>query len=430
MDAVAENLANVNSAGYLSERAQITASPSGDSTGIGSGAEVLGISQATDAVLSANSLAASATSANLSALQQSLSTIQAIFPEPGPNGLSSQLSTFWSSWDAVAANPSAVAPRTEVVNQAQNLTATLNQQAAQLRQTAANTNTAIATTVSHVNSLLGQVASLNQSIVSTIAAGSRPNTLIDQRNNLLNQLGQAIGITSRAQPNGSVNLYIGGMAVVQGNAADSLSVNQGGVPTTTSIVSVSSNTQVQVSGGTVAGLMAVVNTTLPGFQAQLDKVAQVLVGTVNAQLGAGYDAAGAPGTANPLFTGTGAGNIGVNTAVSANPALLAGASHATNGANDGSNAQALAELGSSPTGPDQIYRTFITDLGSQVQSATSQSHAQTSLAQSLQATLQSVTGVNIDQQTVEMLGFQQAYQASAKVISTVTAMMQSLLAAT
>ena len=109
--------------------------------------------------------------------------------------------------------------------------------------------------------------------------------------------------------------------------------------------------------------------------------------------------------------------------------LIAAASSATNGANDGSNAQAVAELATSATGPDQSYRTFITNLGSQVQSVTSQSQAQTSLAQSLQATLQSVTGVNSDQQTVDMLGYQQAYQASAKVISTIDTMVQSLLAA-
>src|SRR5262249_17746324 len=112
-----------------------------------------------------------------------------------------------------------------------------------------------------------------------------------------------------------------------------------------------------------------------------------------------------------------------------NPALLAAATSGTNGANDGSNAQVLAELGTSATGPDQAYQTFITNLGSQVQTVTSQAQSQASLSKSLSASLASVTGVNTDQQTVEMLGFQQAYQASAKVISTIDNMVQSLLAA-
>ena len=87
----------------------------------------------------------------------------------------------------------------------------------------------------------------------------------------------------------------------------------------------------------------------------------------------------------------------------------------------------MAELGTSSTGPDQAYQTFVTNLGSQVQTVTNQSNAQQSLSQSLSASLQSVTGVNTDQQTVEMLGYQQAYQASAKVISTIDTMVQSLL---
>ncbi len=445
MDAVAQNLANANTPGFVSEQAQITASPTTDPLGIGSGAYVNGIAQASDAVLAADTLAASASSASSSALQQTLSTVQAIFPEPGPNGLASQLSTFWSSWDSIATNPSQLAPRTEVVNQAQSIVSTLHQEYAQLSQTAANTNSQIASMTSEVNTLFSQVASLNQSIVSSIASGSQPNSLIDQRNSLVNQLGQDVGVTTRAQPNGSLDVYVGGFAMVQGNTADSLTVKTSGSPPSTSLVSKLAGLAVPVSGGTLAGLLTAVNTKIPGYQSQLDTVATDLANTVNTQLGTGWDAAAnadvpagtgvGPNGSAPLFTiptgSTGsAAAITVGAAVVANPQLLAAASSSTNGANDGSNAQALGELGTSATGPDQAYRTFITNLGSDVQTVTSQSQAQQSLSQSLQASYQSVVGVNTDQQTVDMLTYQQAYQASAKVVSTVNSMVQSLLAAT
>ncbi len=445
MDAVAQNLANANTPGFVSEQAQITASPTTDPLGIGSGAYVNGVAQASDAVLAADNLAASASSASSSALQQTLSTVQAIFPEPGSSGLAAQLSTFWSSWDSIATNPSLTAPRTEVVNQAQDLASTLNQEYAQLSQTATNTNTQIASVTSEVNTLFSQVASLNQSIVSSIASGSQPNALIDQRNNLVNQLGQDIGVTTRAQANGALDVYVGGFAMVQGNTADSLAVKTSGAPPTTSLVSTLAGLAVPVSGGTIAGLLTAVNTKIPQYQSQLDTVATNLANTVNTQLGVGWDAnantdvpagtgVGPDGSA-PLFTipagSTGAAaDIAVNAAVVANPQLLAAATSSTYGANDGSNAQAMAELGTAASGPDQAYRTFITNLGSDVQTITSQSQAQQSLSQSLQAAYQSVVGVNTDQQTVDMLAYQQAYQASAKVISTVDAMVQSLLAAT
>lgn len=441
MDATANNLANVNTPGYLDEQAQVIAAPSGDPLGIGTGAQILGITQASDAVLAANALSATSTSSNLNALQQTLSTVQAVFPEPGTNGLSAQLSTFWSSWDAIVSDPSQTAPRTEVINQAQNLAATLNQESAQLSQTAANTATQITATVSQVNTELAQVASLNQSIVSSIASGAPPNSLIDQRNAIVTQLGHDIGVTTRAQADGALDLYVGGLTLVQSANADSLSVNQGGNPVNTSIVSTTSGAQAPVSSGALAGLLATVNKYIPTYQSQLDGVANDLATTVNDQLAAGYDAAGMSGASNPLFTPNGgtaggtvtAATIGVNANVVADPQLIAAASagaYATGAeANDGSNAQAVAALATSATGPDQAYRTFITNLGSDVQSVTSQSQAQTSLSQSLQATLQSVTGVNTDQQTVDMLSYQQAYQASAKVISTIDTMVQSLLAA-
>ena len=443
MDAIADNLSNVNTPGYASESATLTTTPSGDMLGIGAGVTVLGIDQATDAVLSADNLSASAASASSDALQQVLSTVQSVFPEPGSNGLSAQLSTFWSSWDAIATNPSQTAPRTEVINQAENLASTLNQESAQLTQTANDASTQVGTTVTAVNTLLGQVAALNQSIVATQAEGAQPNSLIDQRNSLVSQLGQDIGVTTVSQADGSLNVYVGGIQLVQGSTADSLSMQTTGSPPVLSVVSNNTGIALPVSGGTLAGLMAAVNVNIPAYQAQLNTVATNLANTVNTQLGQGYDATGntdvsagsgvGPDNSAPLFViGSSSGaaaTISVNQALVSNPQMLAAATSANDGANDGSNAQAMAELGTSTTGPDQAYQTFITNLGSQVQTVTSQSQAQQSLSQSLQSSLQSITGVNTDQQTVDMLGFQQAYQASAKVISTIDTMVQSLLSA-
>lgn len=432
MDATAENLANINTPGYLREQAQIITAPAGDPLGIGDGTMVTGVTQASNAVLAANALAAGGTSAAAIARQQTLTEIQAIFPEPSSAGLSNQLSTFWSAWDAVANNPSQIAPRTEVLNQAQNLAANLNQAAAQLAQTANNTTTQLDTTIAQVNHLLTQVAALNQSIVTSQAAGTQPTSLIDQRNSLINELGSDIGVTTRTQADGSMNVYVGGLTLVQGNIADQ--VSRQGTPPSLSIVSANSGAQLPVSAGATAGLLGELNTDIPAFRAQLDGVAQQLATTVDTQLAAGYDAAGAPGA--PMFTNSGgatspvtAASIAVNPALIANPSLIAAASSATNGANDGSNAAAMAQLFNAATGPDQSYRTMITDLGSKVQSVNSQVTTQSALSQSLQATLQSVTGVNSDQETVNMLSYQQAYQASAKVISTISSMVQSLLAA-
>ena len=88
----------------------------------------------------------------------------------------------------------------------------------------------------------------------------------------------------------------------------------------------------------------------------------------------------------------------------------------------------MAELYNAAGGPDQNYQSYIQGLGAQVQNTNNQVQAQTSVANAAQQNLQAVAGVNPDQQMVQMLSTQQAYQASAKLISTVSTMMQSLLA--
>ena len=265
MDTIADNLSNVNTAGYAAESPLLTTTTSGDPLGIGAGVTVLGVSQATDAVLSADALNASAASASSSALQQVLTSVQTTFPEPGTSGLQAQLSTFWSSWDSIASNPSETAPRTEVINQAQNLVSTLNQDTASLTQTAQDTSTQIATDVGQVNGLLSQVASLNQSIVSTQAAGGEPNSLIDQRNNIVSQLGQDIGVTTTPQADGSLNVYVGGVQLVQGSSADSLTTTSTGSPPTIGIVSNNTGITLPVSNGTLAGLLTAVNVASRAF---------------------------------------------------------------------------------------------------------------------------------------------------------------------
>jgi len=426
MDTIAQNLANANTPGYVNETANLTTLAGGDSLGVGGGVQVSAITQAADGLLLANSQQAQGALAQSTALQQVLSGAQAAFPEPGSDGLSAQLSSFWQAWDGIAQDPSSLAARTQVVDLAQNIVTTLGQESGQLTQLQTNAQSQLGSVVSATNALLGQVAGLNQQIVGAKGAGTDPNSLIDQRNNVLNQLASDIGATSRTMPDGTVTVSVGGIALVQGSSADPLELS--GAPGSLAITSSTSGVTVPATGGTASGLLAAINQYLPAYQSQLDTVADKLATTVNTQLAAGYTATGAAGI--PLFTGSGAAGLAVNPAIVSDPTQIAASSTSTlpDATNDGSNAQAMAELYDVATGPDQAYQSFVQELGAQVQSTGNQVQAQTSVANAAQENLQAVAGVNPDQQMVQMLSTQQAYQASAKLISTVSTMMQSLLA--
>ena len=192
-----------------------------------------------------------------------------------------------------------------------------------------------------------------------------------------------------------------------------------------------SGTAIPTSSGSVAGQLAAINQYLPAYQAQLNTAANDLATTVNTQLAAGYTATGASGAGYPLFEGSGAAGLSVNSAISGNVQLIAASSTATlpDATNDAGNAQAMAELYNSPTGPDQQYQSLIQGLGTQVAAVNSQVQAQTSVANAAQQNLQSIEGVNTNDEMVQMLTFQQAYQASAKLVSTVDTMMQALIQA-
>jgi len=97
--------------------------------------------------------------------------------------------------------------------------------------------------------------------------------------------------------------------------------------------------------------------------------------------------------------------------------------------NNGAVAQAMAELGTTKTGPDAKYQTLVENIGASTQSVNDQLQAQTAVATQAKEALQSVSGVNVTEELASLLSFQQNYEASAKVLTTVDATVQALLQA-
>jgi flagellar hook-associated protein 1 len=438
INVTAENVANSKTPGYVRESATITPLPGGDALGVGAGAIVSGIAQAQNALLSANATQATGALASLTSSQQVLTGIENVFPlGQGTSGSSSsasnasiagQLSSFWSDWDAVNADPTAPAPRSQIIAAAQGLVASLHEAATQLTQLQANAVANLAGTVSATNTLLAQAATLNQRIVTTVGGGGDPAQLRDQLNGVVDQLATSAGVTVRAQPDGTDTIAIGGITLVQGTTASNLSVSTSGGAT--SIVATPGGVTVPVTSGQIAGVLQGINQYLPQYRGQLDDVAGALAHAVNTQLAAGYTASGVSGASEPLFVGSTAATLSLNPAVVADPTLIAAAT--TTGpaaANDGSNAQAMAELGNVPGGPDLSYQNLIQSLGATTQGVNAQVTSQTQVANQAQAALASATGVNLDSELTNLMGFQENYEASAKLLTTINQTMQSLLQA-
>ena len=230
--------------------------------------------------------------------------------------------------------------------------------------------------------------------------------------------------------------------LVQGNVASRLDLKAPTAPpvpsaTPVQVVVSGSGSTVPVTSGSVGGLLQVTNDYLPSYASALDQQATQLAQQVNSQLTAGdyYNQGSTTATAGvPLFTFGGNGatlaaNLAVSSSVAANPYQVAAAGNPPTGPNDGSNAQVLAEMGTLSTGVDAQYSSWLGGMGLDVQSAQNLATSTATTYQSAYQNFQAVSGVSTNDQLVKMLNYQQGYQAAAKVISTISASIQSLMQA-
>jgi flagellar hook-associated protein 1 len=463
-DTVGQNVSNANTPGYDEESVQLGAVPATQSIGFytngkapGDGVAVESVQRLTDTYLQSQSYTEQGNSGLLTEQQNGLQAVQQNFPEPSGNGISSQLTQYWQDWSTLANNPSDSSAQSTVVQDGATLASSLNETSGALSTLSEQTVQNISSTLSQVNTEASQIASLNQSISQGTASSSSVDEMQDQRDQLVSQLSSQIGVNVTYNSDGTVNVNAGSESLVSGITSQSLSLSTGGAPY--SLVWSNDQSTYQPSSGEVAGMLDVVNNYVPGYQQNLDGVAQSLMGSVNYLMSTGYDQAGNQGA--PFFLGTGASDIEVNPALVADPADIGAnasptpaGSTATN--EDGTVASEVGELPNSQTatmlvpaggwsqggsasawtagtttttGPeaDYAYNQLVTGVAQATSSVNNQVTDQQTITTNVQSALQSATGVNTDQELTNMVMYQNAYEASAKFISTVDQTLQSLI---
>jgi flagellar hook-associated protein 1 FlgK len=127
-----------------------------------------------------------------------------------------------------------------------------------------------------------------------------------------------------------------------------------------------------------------------------------------------------------FFTGTGASNLAVSALVAGDPGAVA-AGVVGNGPLDGSAALKLADMATSNTGADSTYNTLIVQLGVDAKDVQTRDNVQQQTVQSLDASQNTQAGVNTDEEMTHMVEYQKAYEASAKFVTTLDSMLQTLV---
>jgi len=407
--------------------------------GIGQGVSADSVTRIRDSFMESRAQVEHATTAQLTETQSTYTQVEDAFHEPGDTGLQKQLAGMWSAWGDVANNSTSGdggGARAEVLTTTAGVVDSLHTVSATLDTQWSQDRDSLGALVADVNASATSIAGYNSAIKRATQAGLPSNELQDKRDALVLKLSEQIGATSVPGDDGAVTVNVPGATLVQGGNALGLelvgSTDPDDAGNRPKIITAPGGTPI-TPGGTAAGQLTAMTTIIPAYKAQLDGVAQQLATQLNAVHQAGWDMDGNPGKAL-LTDGAGGTTVtaaSIRLAISDPDELAASATDpATVGGrstSDGTNADRIGQLKSKSDGADNVYRKMIVALGVQSSSAANNLTAQSAISTQVDASRESVSGVSIDEEMTNMLQFQHAYSAAAKVITTIDDTIQTLL---
>jgi flagellar hook-associated protein 1 FlgK len=544
LQVVGQNMANANTPGYSREQVQLVPAPVqvlGHLT-LGLGVQVSAVTQQVDQYLNERLRNTTSDVGNSQTQSQVFQDLEGIVGALNQNNLQTSLNSFFSAVSGVLNQPESVSVRNLAVLKGQTLASGINQMSQRAASARSDLNDQVIGMASDINRLVSDIAKLNAEISST-EGGDTTNSqavgLRDQRNQDLAALSKLVGIRTKEQPSGAVNVYVGGdYLVFEGTwrkVETAYTIDRG--LSAAQINLVDTNAPLDTQTGQLAGLLTSRDEILGGFLDQLDQFAGTLNFEFNKVYSSGQglagfqtmtstypvkstsaplDNAGLPFTPvngsfevrmlntqtgltqtstvtvdlngldqnetslnglatqlnsinglqatidasgnlelnttspdlqfsfandnsgalaalglNTFFTGSTAADLGVNQQLVADPGKFA-ASTAGIGIDTG-NATTLANFMNVPlasaggTTLTDVYDRLVGGVtqGSAVSQSVAQGHE--TFQQTLQGQQAAISGVSIDEETVQMLSYQRVYQASAKLISTINDLLNTLM---
>lgn len=446
LDVTGQNISNVNTEGYSRQRVEQSSMNGATlpaiwsvSDGVGSGVESGTVSRIRDAFLEARGRLEASATARLTVTSQALDRIESAFREPGETGIQSMMADVWNGFSDVAKNPLDLAARTQVIERMGTLTAGIRTTATNLDDQWNDTRTALGAMVSDVNATALSIADLNRKIQSGTLSGASVNELTDKRDGLVMRLAEQIGASAVAKEGGMVDVVVGGTTLVAGRSAIGIELagttGLGGVAgDPPRLVTVPGGTTL-APGGTAQGQLQVLGSIIPSYRASLDSLARELTTALNTAHAAGLDLDGDAG-APLLGNGTGTGPVDPALVTAANIAVriteardLAAARPAPGGGvtANGDNADALYRLSLDPAGVDSTYRELIVGLGLHSAVAARDLKVQEVVRGQVDAAREGVAGVNLDEEMTNMMAYQHAYSAAARLVTAIDEALNTLI---
>jgi flagellar hook-associated protein 1 FlgK len=422
LDATSNNIANVNTPGYTREEALLSESPeneNGDEIS-GGGVNLLGLQSIRDELLNLQIQQQTSLQSAADTESSSLQQVQTYFSTTSGTDISTALSNFSSSLVALSGNAGSTSAQQAVLSAGQNLATAFNTTANGLTSAQTAAEQQVPETVSQINTLTQQIAQLNGQLTQ-VPAIEDGGTTQDQLDQDVQQLAGLTNISITQTNNGETITTGNGTPLVEGDQSYNLQAATGAGGQAAVEDSNGNDITSSITGGTLGGSLQIANTTIPGILTQLNTLASQFATAFNAAQAEGTDSNGNTGAA--FFGGTSdpntaAADMNVSITSPSQVAISSDGSADDNG-NVANLSAALTTALPSGQSAANAYASIVFNVGTAASNATTQSAAiGNSLAQ-LTNQQGSVSAVNIDEETTNLLRYQTAYEAASRIVSTV-----------
>ena len=438
IEIVGNNVANVNTEGYSRQRAELSQVPAVNFNDffIGQGVTVSNVQRDYDIFINRQLQEKNIDYGEELGKSNSLAELERVFNVSEEN-LASDINRFFDAWQQLSTNPAGLVERDMVIQRGQLLGDSFKKTYDEIDNIRGNINNAIAAKVDTLNEKLNQIAEINGRIYEVEVSGQTANAARDQRDLLVQDLSQSLGVQTFTDSSGMLAVQLpGGLPLVTGTTAMRIEpvVNGSDINLQLNIAGTTQDIHLSQMAGEMKGMFSMRDEFMVDLTNKLDQLATELADTVNAvhQGGTGLDGS----TGLNFFTDPATIPAGEHYSRNMNVALTDSnqvAAGATALSGDNTNALAMAALersGQSGLGGD-TYDAFFSNMVSDVGIEASRNDLALNGAKDALVQLQNLrdgySGVNLDEEMIDLVQFQRSYQSSAKFLSTIDEMMNSLL---
>ncbi|EPC3519250.1 flagellar hook-associated protein FlgK [Citrobacter braakii] len=306
LNSASNNISSYNVAGYTRQTTIMAQANSTLGAGgwVGNGVYVSGVQREYDSFITNQLRAAQNQSSGLTTRYEQMSKIDNLLSSK-TSSISTSMQDFFTSLQTLVSNAEDPAARQALIGKADGLVNQFRTTDQYLRDQDKQVNTAIKASVDQINNYSKQIASLNDQIsrLTGVGAGASPNDLLDQRDQLVSELNQIVGVEVSVQDGGTYNITMAnGYSLVQGsNARQLAAVPSSDDPNRTTVAYVDGVAgEVEIpekllNTGSLGGLLTFRSQELDQTRNTLGQLALAFADAFNTQHKEGFDANGDQG---------------------------------------------------------------------------------------------------------------------------------------